>query len=84
MVIHTTGSRKRVKIAGFGADSLHFFHFLVTLAGNFDCTKSPRESFLVAYDCCPLHPTPSRLTVSLAENRGLSLLVRSDGMMSEE
>ena len=37
-----------------------FFEIFVLLTRNFEYTKTPRESFLGAYDCRLVHPTPSR------------------------
>ena len=35
------------------------FFFYVPLARNLEFTKTPRESFLAAYDCYLVHPTSS-------------------------
>ena len=46
---------------------------------QFPSTKTPRESFLAAYNYCLAHPTPSHtyLIRSMPKFRGLSLRVRS-------
>ena len=47
------------------------------LARNFEFTKTPRESFLAALDCCLGHPTSSHIPSGASlKFRGLWLLVR--------
>ena len=43
---------------------LRFWEFFVLLARNFEFTKTPRESFLAAYDCL-LSGAPDALTHSI-------------------
>ena len=39
--------------------SLRFCHFPVPLTGHFELTKTPRESYLAAYDHVLVNPSPS-------------------------
>ena len=47
---------------------LRFWKFFGAV--NFEFTKTPRESFLAAYDCCLAHPTPSHTPSGTSLNLG--------------
>ena len=52
---------------------LRFREFFALLARNFKLTKTPRQSFLTACDCCLAHPTPSHTPSRASLNFGGAL-----------
>ena len=51
-----TGTRESLSTDDWYSDDLWSF---IVMARNFELTKTTRESFLAANDCCLAHPTPS-------------------------